>query len=100
MILVGLGLAPIFPCMLHETPTRFGKKQSQIIMGYQMAVAYTGSTFMPPLLGFLASHSTIGIFPLCILFFVTAMLLSSEKLNTYLKKKSTFLKNDTSQVKL
>ncbi|MFH5780105.1 MFS transporter [Heyndrickxia oleronia] len=100
MILVGLGLAPIFPCMLHETPTRFGKKQSQIIMGYQMAVAYTGSTFMPPLLGFLASHSTIGIFPLCILFFVTAMLLSSEKLNTYLKKKGTFLKHDVSQVKL
>ncbi|MCM3238699.1 MFS transporter [Heyndrickxia oleronia] len=100
MILVGLGLAPIFPCMLHETPTRFGKKQSQIIMGYQMAVAYTGSTFMPPLLGFLASHSTIGIFPFCILFFVIAMLLSSEKLNTYLKKKGTFLKHDASQVKL
>lgn len=32
-IMVGLGLAPIFPCMLHETPTRFGKKHSQTIMG-------------------------------------------------------------------
>ncbi|MFT4416192.1 MFS transporter [Fredinandcohnia humi] len=80
-VLVGLGLAPIFPCMLHETPTRFGKKHSQTIMGYQMAIAYTGSTFMPPLLGFIASHSTIGIFPFCIVVFVAAMLLSSEKLN-------------------
>ncbi|PLS02372.1 MFS transporter [Neobacillus cucumis] len=85
-IMIGLGLAPIFPCMLHETPTRFGKKHSQTIMGYQMAVAYTGSTFMPPLLGFTASHSTIGIFPYCMVIFVAAMLLSSEKLNALLKK--------------
>ncbi|KAB2331367.1 MFS transporter [Bacillus mesophilum] len=86
-IIVGFGLAPIFPCMLHETPTRFGKKHSQTIMGYQMAVAYTGTTFMPPLIGFIASHSTIGIFPMCLLIFVAVMLLSSEKLNSLLNKK-------------
>ncbi|MCC3358135.1 MFS transporter [Bacillus sp. REN16] len=86
-IIVGLGLAPIFPCMLHETPTRFGKKHSQTIMGYQMAVAYTGTTFMPPLLGFIASYSTIGIFPISIVLFVAAMVLSSEKLNSLLKQK-------------
>jgi fucose permease len=85
-IMVGLGLAPIFPCMLHETPTRFGKKHSQTIMGYQMAVAYTGSTFMPPLLGFVAAQSTIGIFPFCIVIFVVAMLLSSESLNNVLNR--------------
>ncbi|WP_042144585.1 sugar MFS transporter [Paucisalibacillus sp. EB02] len=88
-IIVGLGLAPIFPCMLHETPTRFGKKHSQTIMGYQMAVAYTGTTFIPPLLGFTASHLTIGIFPICIVIFVAAMILSSEKLNSALKKATT-----------
>src|SRR5690606_8829986 len=55
-IIIGLGLAPIFPCTLHETPTRFGKTHSQTIMGYQMAAAYTGSTFIPPILGFLASN--------------------------------------------
>ncbi|MBB5181567.1 hypothetical protein HNQ44_003032 [Planomicrobium koreense] len=54
-ILVGLGLAPTFPCMLHEMPVRLGKKHSQTIMGYQMAVAYSGSTFIPPLLGLMAS---------------------------------------------
>lgn len=86
-IIIGLGLAPIFPCMLHETPTRFGKKHSQTIMGYQMAVAYTGTTFMPPLLGFIASQSTIGIFPICVAMFVLAMILSSEKLNSLLKTK-------------
>lgn len=84
-MIAGLGLAPIYPCMLHETPVRFGKKHSQTIMGYQMAVAYTGSTLMPPLLGFLASLSTIGIFPLYIVVSAAAMLLFSEKLNSFLK---------------
>ncbi|MDQ0229050.1 MFS transporter [Metabacillus malikii] len=87
LILVGLGLAPIFPCMLHETPIRFGKKHSQTIMGYQMAIAYTGSTFLPPLLGFVASNTTIGIFAFYILLFVAAMLVSSERLNLILVKK-------------
>ncbi|MFS0862307.1 MFS transporter [Fredinandcohnia sp. 179-A 10B2 NHS] len=91
-VLVGLGLAPIFPCMLHETPTRFGKKHSQTIMGYQMAMAYTGSTFVPPLLGFIASYVTIGIFPIIVVIFVAAMLLSSEKLNSLLKKKGLIRK--------
>lgn len=86
-IVVGLGLAPIFPCMLHETPARFGKKHSQAIMGYQMAVAYTGSTFMPPLFGFIASHTAVALFPICTVIFVVAMVLSSEKLNLVLKKK-------------
>lgn len=86
-IMIGLGLAPIFPCMLHETPARFGKTHSQTIMGYQMAVAYTGSTFMPPLLGFIASYSTIGILPFFIVIFVVAMLLGSEKLNLLIKRR-------------
>ncbi|WP_096269765.1 MFS transporter [Paucisalibacillus globulus] len=85
-IIVGLGLAPIFPCMLHETPIRFGKKHSQTIMGYQMAVAYTGTTFIPPLLGFTASQLTIGILPFCIVVFVGAMIWSSERINYVLKK--------------
>ena len=85
-IMIGLGLAPIFPCMLHETPIRFGKEHSQTIMGYQMAVAYTGSTFLPPLLGFIAAHSTIGIFPFVIAGFVAILLLGSEKLNAILNR--------------
>ncbi|MBK5462095.1 MFS transporter [Peribacillus sp. TH27] len=94
-VMIGLGLAPIFPCMLHETPARFGKEHSQTIMGYQMAVAYTGSTFMPPLLGFIASQATIGIFPFFIVVFVVAMILGSEKLNVLLKKKDFFKGENT-----
>jgi MFS family permease len=88
-ILVGLGCAPIFPCLLHETPARFGKEHSQRIMGYQMATAYTGSTFLPPLLGFMATQTApgIGIFPYFVVVYAAIMILSSEKINHILKAK-------------
>ncbi|UUZ94800.1 MFS transporter [Paenibacillus sp. P25] len=85
-MIVGLGLAPIYPCMLHETPERFGKRHAQTIMGYQMAVAYTGSTLMPPLLGFLASSLGMGLFPFYIAGSAAPMLLLTERLNVYLKR--------------
>ncbi|KOP68677.1 MFS transporter [Bacillus sp. FJAT-18019] len=81
LIVIGLGLAPIFPCLLHETPARFGKDHSSRIMGYQMAVAYTGTTILPPLFGIVAAQISIGLFPIVILLFALIMLLSSEKVN-------------------
>ena len=87
LILVGLGCAPIYPCMLHETPTRFGTSASQSIMGIQMAFAYIGSTFMPPILGFIASKTSIAIFPYFLLFYMLIMLIGSEKINIFIRKR-------------
>jgi Fucose permease len=56
-LLVGLGCAPIFPSLLHDTPRNFGEKHSQAIMGMQMASAYIGITVMPLLFGKLASYT-------------------------------------------
>ncbi|REK74262.1 MFS transporter [Paenibacillus paeoniae] len=86
LLVIGLGLAPIFPCMLHETPARFGKHHAPPIIGYQMAAAYTGTTLVPPLLGLLASNSTIGIFPMFIVLFAVAMILCTERLNYFVRK--------------
>lgn len=85
-ILAGLGCAPIYPCMLHETPVRFGKENSQNLMGIQMAVAYTGMTFLPPIFGFAASYMTMTIFPFVILVYVIIMLVNSEKINVFFKR--------------
>ena len=87
LILVGLGCAPIYPCMLHETPTRFGTSASQSIIGLQMAFAYMGSTFMPPILGFIASKTSIMIFPYFLLCYMLIMLIGSEKINIFIQKK-------------
>jgi fucose permease len=62
--IIGLGCAPIYPSLLHETPVSFGAEHSQAIIGMQMAFAYIGTTFMPPLFGRIASLAGFGIFPL------------------------------------
>jgi fucose permease len=64
--IIGLGCAPIYPSLLHETPRNFGKEKSQAIMGIQMASAYIGTTFMPPLFGRITSYFSFNIFPLFI----------------------------------
>lgn len=79
-VLVGLGCAPIYPCMIHETPNRFGKKQAQKIIGYQMGFAYMGTTFLPPLLGFVASRSSIMVLPVFVITYICIMLFASEKI--------------------
>ena len=46
---VGLGCAPIYPGIIHATPSHFGADRSQAIIGVQMASAYVGNYLMPPL---------------------------------------------------
>ncbi|WP_379131187.1 MFS transporter [Paenibacillus sp. sgz500958] len=87
LILIGLGCAPIFPCMLHETPARFGRENSQKIMGYQMAVAYTGGAILPPLLGWVAARTSFVIFPFVLVVYAIVMLLCSESINAMMNKR-------------
>lgn len=77
-VLIGLGCAPIYPSLLHETPENFGRNVSQSIMGLQMASAYIGSTFMPPLFGIIAEHSSISYFPVYLFLFAALMFVTTE----------------------
>jgi fucose permease len=70
--------------MLHETPKRFGKDISQAIMGIQMAFAYIGSTFMPPLFGFMSEITGMAVLPVFLLLFIFIMIISSEAINKLL----------------
>ena len=87
LILIGLGCAPIYPSMLHDTPNRFGESASQSIMGFQMACAYIGSTIAPPILGLLASKLSIAIFPFFLLILIITMFICSEKTNLFIKER-------------
>ena len=80
LICVGLGCAPIYPCLLHETPNHFGADVSQSVIGVQMASAYVGSTFMPPLFGVLAEVFSIRLYPLILLAIVILMIVMCESL--------------------
>ncbi len=86
LIVIGLGCAPIYPCIIHSTPENFGKDKSAAIIGIQMASAYTGSTLMPPLFGVIAQFIHVGLFPLFLLFFALLMLSMSERLNRIILK--------------
>ena len=81
LIIIGLGCAPIYPAIIHATPANFGKVNSQAIVGVQMASAYTGATFMPPLFGLIANHINISLFPAFLLIFAVLMVFMTEKLN-------------------
>lgn len=86
LIVIGLGCAPIYPAIIHATPANFGKENSQAIIGIQMAFAYIGSTFMPPLFGAIAGWLSIGLYPVYLLLFAGLMLWMSERLNTMQKR--------------
>lgn len=88
LVLLGLGSAPIFPSMIHETPRRFGLGASQAVIGLQMATAYVGNTVIPPLVGAMAS--TIGLvwLPLLQALFVVGMILTVFRLTRLHAKKT------------
>lgn len=81
-VLLGLGCAPIYPCIIHSTPGNFGKNNSQVIIGIQMASAYVGSTFVPPLFGILGQHIGLKILPFyCLIFFILMIFMTERTFN-------------------
>lgn len=77
-IIIGFGYAPIYPCIIHSTPGNFGAENSGAIIGIQMASAYVGSTFMPPLYGLLGRWLGYGMMPLYLLMFIALMIYMTE----------------------
>ena len=80
LILIGLGCAPIYPCIIHSTPAHFGRDKSQAIIGVQMAAAYIGTMLMPPLFGILANHLSISLLPIYLLVLLAIMAFMHERL--------------------
>lgn len=77
-IIIGLGCAPVYPCIIHSTPSNFGEENSGAIIGIQMASAYVGSTFIPPLFGLLGGILGYKIMPIYILAFFVLMIVMVE----------------------
>lgn len=80
LILIGLGCAPVYPCIIHSTPAHFGADKSQAVIGVQMASAYIGTCIMPPIFGLIASHISVGLFPLYLLLILIIMFIMHELL--------------------
>lgn len=81
LLLVGLGCAPIYPCIIHSTPEHFGAENSQALIGVQMASAYIGILIMPPLFGLIANHITVSLMPAYLAAITAVMIFMCESLN-------------------
>ena len=79
LIVTGLGCAPIYPSIIHSTPKTFGAEYSQAIIGVQMASAYVGSTFSPPLFGLVAERTTLYLLPVWLIAFLVLSLVLLER---------------------
>lgn len=79
-VVIGLGCAPVYPCIIHMTPDLFGKDKSQAIIGVQIAFAYLGFCTMPPLFGLIANHISIKLLPAYLLVLLALIVVMHEKL--------------------
>lgn len=77
-IVIGLGCAPVYPCIIHMTPDVFGRDKSQAMIGVQMAFAYVGILAMPSLFGIVAEHISISLLPIALFIFIALMFAMHE----------------------
>ena len=80
LILIGLGCAPIYPCIIHSTPGNFGADKSQALIGVQMASAYVGTCAAPPIFGLIANHITTALLPAFLLAILALMVAMHERM--------------------
>ncbi|MCD8023311.1 MAG: MFS transporter [Lachnospiraceae bacterium] len=80
-LLIGLGCAPVYPCMLHATPEQFGAERSQAIIGVEMASAYVGTCLMPSLFGAISNCISISLLPLYLLILLFLMVVMFGTIN-------------------
>ncbi len=77
-LVIGFGCAPIYPCIIHSTPDNFGAENSGAIIGIQMASAYVGSTFIPPVFGLIGNAIGFSFMPFYLLCFFGLMIIMVE----------------------
>lgn len=85
LCVLGLGCAPVYPSIIHSTPTHFGRENSHAIVGIQMAFAYCGATFMPPVFGVLGQWVGMWFYPVFMGGFALLELAMTERVNRVCK---------------
>lgn len=60
LVLMGLGCAPVFPSLMHETARRFPADLARTVIGRQMMGSYAGGSLVPAAFGLLATWAGLG----------------------------------------
>jgi fucose permease len=61
LALLGFALAPIFPCLMKQTPERLGKRLATYAIGFQVSAAMLGAIIVPGLTGLLVQWYTLEL---------------------------------------
>ncbi len=59
--LTGLGFAPLYPSMMHETAARYQPLDAAIAVGYQVGMAYIGGTAISSILGVILDSLSLNL---------------------------------------
>jgi fucose permease len=89
LLILGLSLATIFPCLMARTPDRLGRDYAAHAVGFQVCAAMTGAAVIPAVAGVLAgrygleSVALLGVILALLLCFLheTLLLVSGRRAN-------------------
>ena len=76
--LVGLGCAPVYPSIIHSTPTRFTPSFSASVMAVQIGCAYLSNVSASPLFGVIGQYAGFVYYPYYLLAFLVVLALCNE----------------------
>ena len=79
LVIMGLGCAPIFPSLMHETARRFPPEVVRQLIGRQMTCAYAGSSVVPAAFGLMAAWAGLQtVMPVVVVLLLVLLLVTSR----------------------
>lgn len=93
LFIIGFGCGPIYPSIIHSTPTRFTKAYSQSVMSIQVGCAYIANITISPLFGVIGKYTTFLLLPYLLLLFFIIMSVCNEVVNIKVKDKTKLVIN-------
>ncbi|APW42281.1 MFS transporter [Rhodoferax saidenbachensis] len=78
LVLMGLGCAPVFPSLMHETARRFPDRIASMVIGRQMGFAYAGGSVIPAIFGLLATWAGLNaVMPVVVVLLLALLALTA-----------------------
>lgn len=84
VLFLGVGFAPIYPCLMHETPRRFDEGTYRTVIGFQVGAACVGTAYVPAAVGFILARTSLNMLPI----FLAILIMLMGGLNSFLDKRS------------
>lgn len=76
--LLGLGLSPLYPTMMHETPRRSGPERSDQVISFQVGAALAGAAVLPLLSGLIIRQTSLEALPRLLVLFALLLIVTHE----------------------